>query len=88
MIAAFIDALFSDVSWVYIARGLQGEFGAAVDTILTYFMPLEYTVLYGLVAVNVTIATQAIEGFPWWKAAILGVAVFAWPMALVTAVVR
>ncbi|MFZ5909400.1 MAG: hypothetical protein ACOYYU_05235 [Chloroflexota bacterium] len=59
-----------------------------MDTILTCFMPLEYTILYGLVAVNVTIATRAIEGFAWWKAAMIGIAVFAWPMALVSAVVR
>jgi hypothetical protein len=88
VIAAFIDAMFSDVFWAYIARGLQGEFGPIVDAMLTYFMPLEYTILYGLVAVNVTIATRAIEGFAWWKAAIVGIAVFAWPMALVSAIVR
>lgn len=88
IIAALIDAMFSDVFWAYIARGLQGEFGPVVDAILTYFMPLEYTILYGLVAVNVTIATRAVEGFAWWKAAIIGIAVFAWPMALVSAIVR
>ena len=44
--------------------------------------------LYGLAAVNVTIATRAVEGFAWWKAAIIGIAVFAWPMMLVSAVVR
>lgn len=88
IIAAFIDAMFSDVFWAYIARGLQGEFGPVVDAMLTYFMPLEYIILYGLVAVNVTIATRSIENFAWWKAAIVGIAVFAWPMALVSAVVR
>jgi hypothetical protein len=88
VIAAFIDALFSDIFWVYIARGLQGEFGPAIDAALTYFMPLEYTVLYGLVAVNVAIATQAIEKLAWWRASLVGIAVFAWPMALVASVVR
>lgn len=88
VITAFIDILFSGVFWAYIARGLQGEFGTAVDTLLTYFMPLEYTILYGLVAVNVAIATRAIEGFAWWKALLIGIAVFAWPMMLVSAVVR
>ena len=88
VIAAFIDAMFSDFFWPVIARGLQGEFGPVVDGILTYFMPLEYTILYGLVAVNVAIATRAVEGFAWWKAAIVGIAVFAWPMMLVSAVVR
>jgi hypothetical protein len=88
VITAVIDGLFSDVFWVYVAGGLQGEFGPVVDALLTNFMPLEYTILYGLVAVNVTIATRAIEGFPWWKAAIVGIAVFAWPMALISAVVR
>ena len=88
VIAAFIDAMFSDVFWTYIARGLEGELGPLVGGILTYFMPLEYIILYGLVAVNVAIATRAVEGFAWWKAAIVGIAVFAWPMALVSAVVR
>ncbi len=88
VIAAFIDAMFSDVFWSYIARGLQGEFGLVVDAMLTYFMPLEYTILYGLVAINVTIATRAIEGFAWWKSTLIGLAVFAWPMLLVSAVVR
>jgi hypothetical protein len=88
VISALIDGLFSDVFWTYVSRGLQGEFGTAVDTMLTYFMPLEYTLLYGLVAVNVAIATRAVEGFAWWRAALVGIAVFAWPMALVSAVVR
>jgi hypothetical protein len=88
IITASIDGLFSAVFWPYIARGLQGEFGPAVDTALTYFMPLEYTVFYGLVAVNVAIATRAIEQLAWWRAALIGIAVFAWPMALVASVVR
>ena len=88
VISAFIDGLYSDVFWEYIYRGLQGEYGPVVDALLVNFMPLEYTLLYGLVAVNVTIATRAIEGFAWWKAAIVGIAVFAWPMALVSSVVR
>lgn len=88
VIATFIDSMFSVVFWEYVARGLKGEYGPAVDTLLTFFMPLEYTMLYGLAAVNVTIATRAVEGFAWWKAAIIGIAVFAWPMMLVSAVVR
>lgn len=88
IIATFIDSLFSAVFWEHVARGLKGEYGPAVDALLTSFLPLEYTILYGLVAVNVTLATRAVEGFAWWKAAIIGIAVFAWPMVLVSAVVR
>jgi hypothetical protein len=51
-------------------------------------MPLEYTILYGLLGVNTTLAVREIEAFPWWKAAIIGVAVFALPMALVASVLR
>ena len=88
IISAFLDSLYSAVFWNYVYRGLQGEYGPVVDALLGSFMPLEYTILYGLMAVNVTIATHAVEGFAWWKAAIVGVAVFAWPMMLVAAVVR
>jgi hypothetical protein len=51
-------------------------------------MPLEYTILYGLLAVNVAIATREIAAFAWWKAVLAGLAVFVWPMPLVAAVVR
>jgi hypothetical protein len=88
VISAFLDFLYSSVFWGYVYRGLQGEYGPVVDALLAGFMPLEYTVLYSIVAVNVTIAARAIEGFAWWKAAIIGIAVFAWPMALVSSVVR
>jgi len=88
VISAFLDFLYSSVFWEYVSRGLQGEYGPVVDTLLANFMPFEYTLLYGLMAVNVTIATRAIEGFAWWKAAIVGIAAFVWPMALVSSVVR
>lgn len=88
IISAFLDFLYSSVFWEYVSRGLQGEYGPVADSLLLCFMPVEYTLLYGLLAVNVTIATRAIEQFAWWKSAIVGIAVFAWPMALVSSVVR
>lgn len=88
IITAFLDYLFSGVFWEYVSRGLRGEYGPLVDILLVNFIIFEYTLLYGLVAFNVTVATRAIEQFAWWKAAIIGIVVFAWPMALVASVVR
>jgi len=88
LIAAFLDFLYSGVFKEVVLRGLQGEYGPTVDILLQSFMPVEYTLLYGLAAVNIAIAAQAIERFTWWKAAIVGIAAFAWPMALVSSVVR
>lgn len=88
LIAAFLDFLYSGVFAEIVLNGLRGEYGPLVDGLLQGFMPVEYVVLYGLAAINITFATRAIEGFSWWKAAIVGVAAFAWPMALVSTVVR
>lgn len=88
VISSILDFLYSSVFWEYVSRGLQGEYGPVVDALLVSFMPLEYTLLYGLVAVNVAIATRTIEQFAWWKSAIVGIAAFVWPMALVSSVVR
>jgi len=88
LIAAFLDFLYSSVFIEFTLNGLRGEYGPLVDGLLQAFMPVEYTVLYGLAAINITLATREIEGFPWWKAALIGVAAFAWPMALVSSVVR
>ncbi len=88
LIAAFLDFLYSSIFKEVVLRGLQGDYGPTVDILLQSFMPVEYTLLYGLAAVNIAIAAQAIERFTWWKAAIVGIAAFAWPMALVSSVVR
>lgn len=88
LISAFLEYLYSSTFNAYVLRGLQGGFGPFVDTLLQYYPPVLYTLLYGLAGVNITIATRAIEEFPWWKAAIIGLATFAWPMALVASVVR
>ena len=88
IIAAIMDYLYSGVFWEFVSKGLNGGYGPIVDAVLVGFMPMVYTISYGLVAVNVTIASRIIEGFAWWKAALIGIAVFAWPMALVAAVVR
>jgi hypothetical protein len=88
LIAAFLDFLYSGVFVEYVLNGLRGEYGPLVDGLLQAFMPLEYTILYGLVGLNITLATREIERFAWWKAAIVGLAAFAWPMALVASVVR
>ena len=88
LIAAFLDYLYSGVFSEFVLRGLQGEFGPLVGTLLQYFPPVAYTFLFGLAGVNITLATRTIEDFPWWKAIIVGIATFAWPMALVASVVR
>ena len=88
LLAAFLDFLYSSVFKEVVLRGLQGEYGPTVDVLLQSFMPVEYTLLYGVAAVNIAIATWTIERFVWWKAAIVGIAAFAWPMALVSSVVR
>jgi hypothetical protein len=88
LIAAFLDYLYSGAFKEIVLRGLKGEYGLFVDALLQGFMPVEYTLLYGLAAVNITIAARTIEQFAWWKAAIVGIAAFAWPMVLVSSVVR
>lgn len=87
-ISAFLDYLYSDMFKEIVLKGLQGEYGSLVDILFQSFMPLEYTLLYGLVAVNIAIAVRTIEQFAWWKSVIVGIAAFAWPMALVSSVVR
>lgn len=88
LIAAFLDFLYSGVFAEFVLNGLRGEYGPFADGLLQAFMPVEYIVLYGLAAINITLATREIEGFPWWKAMMIGIAAFAWPMALVSSVVR
>ena len=88
LITAVLDFLYSSVFQEIVLNGLRGEYGLLVDGLLQAFMPVEYTVLYGLAGVNIALATWAIEEFPWWKAAIIGFATFAWPMVLVSSVVR
>lgn len=88
LISTFLDYLYSSAFKEIVLRGLKGEYGPFVDALLQGFMPVEYTILYGLVAVNIAIAARTIEQFAWWKAAIVGIAAFAWPMALVSSVVR
>jgi hypothetical protein len=88
LIAAFLDFLYSGLFATFVLNGLRGEYGPLVDGLLQAFMPVEYTILYGLAAVNITLATREIEGFPYWKAALVGLATLAWPMALVSSVVR
>lgn len=88
LIAAFLDFLYSSVFIEFTLNGLRGEYGPLVDGLLQAFMPVEYTILYSLAGINITIATREIEGFLCWKAALIGIAAFAWPMALVSSVVR
>lgn len=88
LISAFLEFLYSSTFNDFVLRGLQGEFGPFADALLQYYPPILYTFLYGLAGVNITLATHTIEDFPLWKAAIVGIAAFAWPMALVSSVVR
>lgn len=77
LIASFIDFMYSGIFQDVVLRGLRGEYGAAVDFLLQLFMPIEYTLLYGLAAVNIAVATRTIERFAWWRAALVGLAAFA-----------
>jgi hypothetical protein len=88
VISALLDFLYSGVLHDVVLNGLRGEYGPLLEGLLAAYPPVVYTLLYGVAALNIALAAGSIERFAWWKAALVGLVAFAWPMALVASVVR
>jgi hypothetical protein len=88
ILAAIIDTIFSGVIDGYVLQALTGQFGPFATAFWTNFPIFFYTVLYALGGVWIGIATAGVESFKWWKAALIALFSFAWPMLLMSALLR
>jgi hypothetical protein len=88
ILAAIIDTIFSGVINGYVLLALTGQLGPFATTFWTNFPKFFYTILYGLGGVWVGVNASGVEAFPWWKALLIAVFTFAWPMLLMTLLLR
>lgn len=88
ILAAIIDMIFSGVIDSYVLRALTGQLGPFAAAFWTAFPIYFYTILYGLGGVWIGISTAGVERFRWWKAAPTALFSFAWPMLLISTLLR
>ena len=88
LLAAVIDTIFSGVIDGYVLRALTGQLGPFAAAFWMNFPAFFYIILYGLGGVWIGIGAAGVEPFRWWKAALIAVLCFAWPMLLMSALLR
>ena len=88
ILAGIIDMIFSGMIDGYVLQALTGQLGPFATTFWSNFPNMFYTILYGLGGVWIGISTVGVESFKWWKAAPIALFSFAWPMLLMSALVR
>jgi hypothetical protein len=87
-IAAILDTIYSGVLRPLAIPALNLEYGGLARAFFLWFPPLEYTILYGLGGVYNGIGAQSAEGWAAWKSVVVGALTFAWPMILITTLLR
>jgi hypothetical protein len=87
-IAAILDTIYSGYLKPFAVPALNNEYGPLAQIFFQLFPPLEYTILYGLGAVYNAIAVQTAERWAAWKSVVVGALTFAWPILLITALLR
>jgi hypothetical protein len=88
ILAAILDTIFSGVIDGYVLQALIGQFGPFATAFWTSFPIFFYTILYGLGGVWIGISAAGVEAFKWWKAAPIALFTFAWPMLLMSVLLR
>jgi hypothetical protein len=88
ILAAIIDTIFSGVIDGYVLRALTGQFGPFATAFWANFPIYFYTILYGLGGVWIGIAAAGLESFKWWRSVVIALFSFAWPMLLMSVLLR
>ena len=88
ILAAIIDTIFSGVIDGYVLQALTGQFGPFATVFWLNFPKFFYTFLYGLGGVWIGISTAGVEPFKWWKAVLVALFSFGWPMLLMSVLMR
>jgi hypothetical protein len=87
-IAAILDGIYSGYLKPFAVPALNLEYGPLAQLFFQLFPPLEYTLLYGLGAVYNGIGAQTAEDWALWKSVVVGVLTFAWPILLISTLLR
>lgn len=88
LLAGIIDTIFSGVIDGYVLQALTGQFGPFATVFWSNFPKFFYIILYGLGGVWIGISTAGVESFKGWKAIPIALLCFAWPMLLISALLR
>jgi hypothetical protein len=88
IVASIFDTIYSGIfgDLVYIA--LKMENGAIAKTIVAFFPSVMWTILLGFGGVYNAIVTHESERFSLCKTAIVGIVTFAWPILLISLLIR
>ena len=86
--AAVFDATYSGVFNNLVLAALTMEYGEPVKAVVAAFPPVMYTVLYGLGGVYNAIVAREGEGYSLPMTVLVGLVTFAWPMVLVSLLLR
>jgi hypothetical protein len=86
--ASCIDLLHSGPLDPLVLAALRDEHGPVARQIATSFMPMAYTVLFGLGGVYCAAVAGRANGFSFARSAIIGVGSFLWPTAAGALVIR
>ena len=93
LLAHILDTAYNLLLGPYLVPAIQGEYGPLAGAFVRNFPPLLYVILFGLAGVYNGIAAQTAErqagvSYAMWKPALVGLLTFAWPMVLVSALLR
>ncbi len=93
LLASLLDASYNLVLGSRIVPALQGAYGPLASLLARYFPPMFYLILFGLAGVYNGIATHVAERlagvyYAPWKSALVGIFTFAWPIVLVSVLIR
>lgn len=93
LLATLLDTAFNVLLGPRLIPALQGAYGPIVGLFAIYFEPVMYVFLFGLAGVYNGLAAHTAESFvgaayPIWKSALVGLLTFAWPMVLISSLLR
>jgi hypothetical protein len=79
--ASVVDTIHSGPLDPWVLGALRDDYGPVAHLVAANFMPMTYTVLFGLGAVYCGLAAARANGFSLPKSAVIGFASFIWPTA-------
>ncbi len=88
ILAGVMDTIFSGVIDGYVLQAITGQMGGFAGAFWRAFPAFFYVALYSLGGVYIGLTAAGLERFAWWKAVLTALLSFAWPMLLMSALMR
>ena len=88
ILGQLLDMSYSGLLGPWVLPALRMEYGLGIQIFFANFPPVMWTMMLAIGGIYNGIVTHELEGFSLWKVVVIGTVTLAWPIVLITILLR